>query len=424
MSVSLERSAEKQVISALQSFRVVAVVGPRQAGKTTLARIIGERKPLRTFVTLDDLGALAAARADPHGFIRGLRLPVTIDEVQRAPDLLVAIKREVDQSRTAGNFLLTGSADPHAVAAVRETLAGRMAMIPLRPLTWSERVAHPHWNPVPLLLDCRSARDAAALFPTSAPDTDLGEEVPLGGFPEPALHLRPDARSAWHDEFVRTYIERDVPLLVRPDDIAAFLRLVRVAASATGSLLNISDFARDAGVAHDTARRWLSVLQSTFLTDLLPPYWRNVRKRLVKTPKLHFVDTALAMSLLGLEDWNATVPLGLSGALTESWVHHHLRVHLATAGRRLSLHFFRSAAGEECDFVIESGRQLIPIEVKASSTVAERDARGVRAFRNLFPREAPFGLILYPGSHAFPAAEGVLAVPMAAFLRGEGASRE
>ncbi|MFH1724047.1 MAG: AAA family ATPase, partial [Elusimicrobiota bacterium] len=183
------RTAQESVQRALKAFRVVLITGPRQAGKTTLARLLGEGRPRRAFVSLDDLTALSSAKSDPQGFIRNLPLPVTIDEIQRAPDLLLPIKRQVDERRRPGDFLLTGSADPMAVQSVTESLAGRMAMIPLRPLTWAERLKRPGWNPLARVLKCRTAKAVAAAFPASPyGQTRLDREVLMGGFPEPALH--------------------------------------------------------------------------------------------------------------------------------------------------------------------------------------------------------------------------------------------
>jgi hypothetical protein len=415
------RSAEALVRTALRTFRVVAIVGPRQAGKTTLAQLLGTGAPRRSYVTFDDLAALAAARADPQGFVRALPLPVTIDEVQRAPEVLLAIKRQVDEHAGRGAFLLTGSAEPEAVQRVRETLAGRIALVPLRPLTWAERLKRPEWNPLVALGRCRNARAVAAVFSRSPyPTTSLDREVLRGGFPEPALRLSARQRAAWFEQYTRTYLERDVALLMRTGNFATFLRLVHLAAAATGTALNIADLARDAAVSHDTANRWLAVMRATFLADTLPPYWRNVRKRLTKTPKLHFVDTGLAAHLLDLHSWPQAMKLNLAGALTESWVHHHLKAFAALAPGTPSLYFFRTANGEECDFVV-AGERLVPLEVKMTETPTPRDVAGVRTFIELFASQAPFGLLLYPGPHVVPLGERIVALPMSAFLTGPGA---
>ena len=243
----------------------------------------------------------------------------------------------------------------------------------------------------------------------------------LGGFPEPVLHLAgAEARRMWHDQFVATYVERDVPAFVKLDEVTTFLRFARLIAAATATLVNASRIARDVGVANDTIRRWLSVMATTFVAETIPPYWRNIRKRLVKSPKLHFVDSGLAASLLGVEDWEQAQRLNLAGALTETWVFQHLRVFGATAARRTNLHHFRSHAGDECDFVVESNARLVPIEVKVAETPRPRDAAGLGAFLNLIPEEAPFGVLLYGGAEIIPMADRIVAIPFSTFLGGLG----
>ena len=202
---TLRRNLEERVRGALRTFRVVAIVGPRQAGKTTLARLVGESRVRRHFVSLDDLSLLAAARSDPQGFVRGLRLPVTIDEVQRVPELLLAVKQQVDVEPRPGDFLLTGSADPQSIQRLKESRAGRMAMLPLRPLTWAERLGRAAWNPLSALARIKDIRELAGLFQQSEySPTHLDVEVALGGFPEPVLRLKPRQRTDWHQQFVKT----------------------------------------------------------------------------------------------------------------------------------------------------------------------------------------------------------------------------
>lgn len=418
----LDRSAAEALSRDLRIFPAVCIVGPRQAGKTTLARRMSGTGGPRTFVTLDEAQVLAQARGDPEGFIEGLSLPAAVDEIQRAPDLLLPIKRRVDEGAKPGSFLLTGSADPHAVQAVRDSLAGRLAMVPLRPLTWAERVGRPAWNPIDRLMTCRTVRDAAAVFgPSPHPAAKLDREVLLGGFPVPVVRLRKEAeRARWHEVYVNTYIERDVPVFVRPDDISTFLRFVRLAAATTGGLVNLANLARDAEVSHDTARRWLDVLRTTYVIETLFPWGRNIRHRLAKAPKVHMADTGLAAGLLGIRDWTQADVLGLAGGLVESWVWHHLAVFASVAARRCDVHTFRTREGDECDFVLE-GERLIPIEVKSSRSPSFRDTTGLLTFLDLVPKEAPFGLLLYRGETVFSLGDRVLAVPMSAFLAGERA---
>ncbi len=416
--MSLNRQLRRRLQKDLETFRVVCITGARQTGKTTLAKQFTQDQG-RHYVTLDDLAALSAAKTDPQGFIAGLRPPVTIDEIQRSPELLLPIKSAVDNSEARGQFLLTGSSDPLAAQTVKETLAGRMAMVPLRPLTWAERLGRPDFNPLARLRLCQTPRQVADAFASdSYAPTPLDQEVLLGGFPEPVLRLEAERRPGWHDEYLRTVLERELPLFVRLDDVAAFIRYVRLLAGTTGNLINLARLARDAGVSTDTSGRWLSILQSMFLAETLHPHWTNLKKRLTKCPKVHWTDTGMAAALLGVRDWDQAQRLGLSGPFTESWVHHHLRAFAADLGAAVALFFFRSTAGEECDALIAFGSILIPLEVKTSQTPTRRDASGLTAFLKLHPGSAPFGILLYPGTRLIPLSAKVLAIPMSAFLAG------
>ncbi len=417
-SKELERAVRVRVSRALETFRVVAIVGPRQSGKTTLARSFAG--PTRKLVSLDDLSVLSAARRDPTGFVRSLPVPVIIDEFQRAPDILLAIKHEVDSRRAPGMYLLTGSAEPSAIGQVRETLAGRIALVVLGGLTWAEVAGNPEWNPLERLTSLRSAREVLEVFGGSAQVTPLDELVNAGGFPEPVLHLSEDQRALWFDEFSRTYLERDVPQFVRLDDVYPFLRFVRAMAASTGTILNLAEVARDVGVSHNTADRWNSVLQSTFLVQELKPYWRNVRKRLAKAPKIHFLDTGLAMSLSGVNNLQQARRLNAAGAVVETWAFQMLRAFAALLPQRAALHTFRTVDQTECDVVLETSQGLFPIEVKSGLTVTHADAKGAQTFLDLFPAEAPFGIVLHAGTTAVPLSEKVVALPMASLFRGEG----
>lgn len=398
---------------SLREFPVTTVLGLRQVGKTTLARRAGAE---RTYVTFDDLGALAAARRDPQGFLAGLPRPVTVDEVQRVPELLLAIKREVDRRPRAGQFLLTGSAQVETRRSVSDTLAGRASMLRLRPMTWSEAAGRPAWNAVEALFSCRSASEAAVRFARSRP-LDASRTL-AGGIPLPMLRRKGTARGRWFDQYRSSYIERDVPPLVRIEEVATFVRYLTLAAIRTGQVTHHSALAQESGVSGDTGLRWFGVLQATFLADLVSPYWRNLGKRLVKSPKVHFGDAGLAAHLAGLRSWSEAVRLGMAGALLETLVAQHLLVFLSAGRRPAQLFHYRTHAGAEVDFVVERDRSLLPIEVKLSSTVGSGDLRGLRSFLSDFGRAARFGVILYGGTEAVPLGRGIVALPLAAFLEG------
>jgi predicted AAA+ superfamily ATPase len=398
---------------ALSEFPVTTVVGLRQVGKTTLSREAG---PGRAFVTLDDLTALGAARRDPQGFLDALPRPVTIDEIQRVPELLLAIKREVDGKRRAGDFLLTGSARIEMRRGVKETLAGRAALLRLRPMTWAEADGRPQWNAIDKLLGCRSASDAIRRFGTAPPFHS--ERVLAGGLPVPILSRRGGAsRGRWFDQYRSSYVERDVPPLLRVEEVSAFLRYLTLVAARTSQTSSFASLSRDAGVSPDTGLRWFGVLEATFLVDPLQPYWRNIGKRLVKSPKIHLGDTGLAARMLDVRDWKDAVRQNLAGALLETLVAQHALAFSDSGKRPSKVFHFRSHSGMEVDLVVERGNRLLPIEVKSASTVQPADLRGVLSFLKDFST-APFGVVLYGGAESLPVARGVVALPLTRFLAG------
>ena len=238
---TLRRSLQEPLVRALKQFRVVAVVGARQVGKSTIVRTL----PDRHYVTLDDLGALSAAAADPHGFVERLPIPATIDEVQRVPELLLAIKAAVDHERRPGAFLITGSSRLDTLRGIRESLAGRVALLTLRPMTHLELSGAPDSDPIGRLFECADVKGVVSHFSAiGLGRLDVARAVLAGGFPEPAIHLEGRERGAWFREYRKSYVERDVPAVVRIDDVPAFLRFLTACAATTARLFNVTDIAR------------------------------------------------------------------------------------------------------------------------------------------------------------------------------------
>ncbi|HVK88955.1 MAG TPA: ATP-binding protein [Kofleriaceae bacterium] len=409
----LKRSAAARLDEHLETFRVTAVTGARQIGKSTLVASL----PGRTYVTLDDVGVLASASRDPVGFIAGLPPPVTIDEIQRVPELLLAIKQRVDRDRTRGQYVLTGSSRLDTLRGIRESLAGRTATLELGPLTWPERRGTPDASPVDTLFDLATVKEAVAAYAAIRDVRRVeGRDVLDGGFPEPVLELPARARTAWFREYIKTYIERDVPAIVHVADVPAFIRFVTACATTSASLLNTSELARDLGIAVDTVRRWIGVLETTFVAHRLTPFARNIRTRLVKSPKLFLADTGLMAALLGITDWHDAVRRNLTGPLVETWFHQQLHALCALATDPVELSFFRTHGQVEVDFVLERAGRLVPLEIKAGATVRPGDARGIEAFIEHFPRAATFGLVLHMGEALHPVTQHAAAVPLGTFL--------
>ncbi len=369
----LRRAIEPTVLRMASQFRALTLTGPRQSGKTTLARQLFADK---AYFALDRPDVQSLLRADPLGGLGRLPGGAILDEVQAMPEILPYVRALVDQEPTPGRFVLTGSQNLALTARVSESLAGRTAVLELLPLS------------------------AAELSAGHALPSDWLELVWRGGFP--ALWASDSDADAWHGSYAATYLERDVRQLSHVGDLRTFGAFLRLAAARTGTLLNLADLARDAGVAHSTATAWLSVLEASYFCTLLPPWHANPSKRLVKAPKLHATDTGMVCNLLGLRTPQALWQNPLRGALVESWVVGELRKAWLNRGRRPDLYHFRTQTGAELDIVVVDGARCTAIEVKSSATVVGEDfAKVERALDLLAQTRAdlaePSAVLVYGG---------------------------
>jgi uncharacterized protein len=379
----------------------VIVTGARQTGKSTLAEHLGG--PSRVFRSLDDWDVREAARRDPDRLVAGAA-PVTLDEVQREPDLLLAIKRAIDRDRVPGRFLLTGSANLLLMRRVSESLAGRASYLTLWPMSrleqrgegrcgrWEALLAQPEPDWLPMLGDAAAARE------------DWRGWAQRGGFPTPALQLHEArARDIWFDGYVQTYLERDLQDLAQIASLPDFRRLMRAASLRTGQLLNQTELGRDTGLAQPTVHRWLNLLETSYRLVRLPAYAVNRTKRLIKSPKLYWGDTGLGLYLAG-----AQPPTGVH---LENLILGDLLVWRDARLGRAELGYWRTTTGEEVDFVVETDTGLLPIEVKATRRPTLADATHLRAFRAEYGSAARAGLLLHDGEQLEWLAPDVLAAP-------------
>ncbi len=400
----LPRAAAPALERAMRAAPVVVLLGARQTGKTTLVRSL-PRLAGRPYLTLDDFDLRAQAQADPEAVVA--RAPaLVLDEVQRAPDLLVAVKRAVDRDRgrRPGRFVLTGSANLLMLQRIGETLAGRAVYVTLWPFTRRERLGLGRAGAWGDLVRSPFARWRDILEAKAGPREDWREAVSLGGFPVPAHELADaDTRALWFSGYVQTYLERDLQTLRAVENLADFRRLMRAGCLRLGSLLNQTELGRDVGVSQPQVHRFLNLLEASYLAIRLPGYAANRTKRLIKAPKLYWCDTALALHLAG-----ETAP---RGAHLENLVLVDLLAWRDVQPRRPEILYWRTAAGQEVDFVIESGKRLVPVEVKAAARVLPADARGLDAFLDEYPDRTDGALLLYDGTDTFPLARRVLAVP-------------
>lgn len=410
---SIPRALHQPVASSLAEFAAVLLVGARQVGKSTLAGQLVEEGILVANATLDDAAVLAAAQFDPQGFVAGLAHGTAIDEVQRVPDLLRAIKLAIDRDRRRGRFLLTGSANVLSLPSTTESLAGRAALLELDGLSLAEIDGR---DPPLGLLDVLFGNQKwpAAMELLRALTSPLSparqrELVFFGGFPEVALRRSATFHERWFRSYFSLYVERDARDLARIPDVAAFGQLFRLVASASGQLANMAQLGSDARIDQRTASRYLQLLELTFHVNRLPPWFRNVRKKLVKTPKLYMRDSGFACHLLGITEPSQLEGHRSAGSLWETWVLGELRKLLALA-YGVDLTFFRVHAAAEIDFVMQRGDVLAAVEVKAGQTVGPDDFRGIRALRELVGKELR-GLVLYGGNEVVSFGEGLAAVP-------------
>ena len=404
MSSYLPRHAAGLLERALGAFPVVVLMGARQTGKSTLART----EPFladRLYLTLDDPETHERARQAPRDMVRSAPR-LTLDEVQREPELLLAVKRAVDEDRPRrnGRFLLTGSANLLLMQRVSETLAGRATYVNLWPLCRRERLGRGKpgiWSD----LLATPVADWPGLFESrdEAP-ADWQTVVRTSGYPTPAVDLGgDDARSLWFDGYIRTYLERDLQSLAAVGNLVDFRRLMRVASHRLGGLINQADIGRDLQMPRTTVQRYFNLLETSFQLVRLPPYSVNRGKRLVKSPKLYWSDPALALWLSGAN--------AVSGEHLENLVLADLRVWRDGQEPAPDVLFWRTTTDREVDLVVEAGDRLTAIEVKAAATPGLADTRGLRLFRQEYPEQFAGGLLLHGGRDMQWMAEGVLAVP-------------
>jgi len=398
---TLPRLVEPALAERLRAMPAVVVTGARQTGKSTLAaeRVRGARR----YATLDDLDVLDAARRDPEALVGGSDA-VTLDEVQREPGLLAAVKRAIDRKRTPGRFLLTGSANLLLMRQVSESLAGRASYLTLWPMTRREQRGEGRAGRWEELLAVRDDEWLDLLSAGGEKPEDWRALARRGGFPTPALQLGgAKERAIWFDGYVRTYLERDLQDLAAISALPDFRRLMRAACLRLGQLLNQTELGRDAALPQATVHRWLNLLEISYLLVRLPAYAVNRTKRLIKAPKLYWGDTGVALHLTGQEE--------PGGAHLENLVLHDLLAWRDARLERAELGYWRTVNGEEVDLVIETGGRLLPIEVKASARPRLRDATHLRTFRREYGRKARAGLLLHTGGTLEWLAPDVLAVP-------------
>ena len=373
----IPRAATPTLERLAKGFPVIVISGPRQSGKTTLAKSVFSHK---TYVSLENPDERAFAQEDPKRFLQRFPDGAVLDEVQRCPELLSWLQGLVDERGIMGDFVLTGSAQFDLMAGVTQSLAGRAARVELLPLSATELAA------------------------TQQAPADLNSALFQGGYP--ALYDRKLTPQDWFANYIATYLERDVRQLITVRDLSQFQTFVKMCAARSGQLLNLTSLGADCGVSSVTAKHWLSVLEASYIVTLLQPHHRNFGKRLVKAPKLYFCDVGLAAWLLGIRDVSTLDTHSARGALFETYVVSELTKQRLNAGQPRDLYFWRDSAGNEVDVLIESAQGLQAIEIKSGSTFASDWSSGLKKWNKVAGEESLQPSLVYGGTQSY-AREGV-----------------
>jgi hypothetical protein len=410
----IERSITGRLLEALADTPVVFLAGARQTGKSTLARALATGPHPAQYLTLDDAAVMAAAHRDPAGFIAGIEGNVVLDEVQRVPELSLAIKAEVDRRRVPGRFFLTGSANVLLLPAVAQALAGRIEVCTLWPLSIGE------------LGGVREGFIDAAFSPSTpkAPDgapsrAELAARIARGGFPEVQDRRSPGRRDAWFSSYLSTIMQRDVRDLSVIEGLAQLPHLLSLVAARNGAPLNAADLSRSAAVPQTTLKRYLALLETLFLVHRVPAWSANLTTRLVKAPRLYVTDSGVAAHLAGADEARLAGDPSFLGPFLEGLVVGELLKQSTWSDTAVRLFHFRTHAGREVDLVLEDAAgRLVAVEVKAAATLAVSDVAGIQTFAALAGPRFHRGIVLYAGREVIPFAANIHALPLPALWQG------
>lgn len=379
----IKRTLSSSLLESARNNPVVFITGPRQSGKTTLAKM---SFPEYRYVSLEDLDQRQFAAEDPRGFLETYNGFVILDEIQRVPELLSYIQTEVDRDDTAGRFILTGSQQLLLMQKVGQTLAGRAALHQLLPFSLSELIGAPPIDPFRIDEMNKAGKK---------PDYSLEQILHQGLYPR--IYDKNLPAHKWLGDYYRMYVERDVRDVLKIGNLDAFQRFVRLCAGRCSQLLNLSSLANDCGITHPTAKQWISVLQASFIVTLISPHHANFSKRMIKSPKLYFLDTGLLCYLLRIRDSEDLKTHAMRGAIFESFTVSEIHKSFAHIGEEPPLYFWRDRTGHEVDLIIDLGQKVIPVEMKSSRTIASDFFNGLRYWLSLKGNTQTSGVLIYGG---------------------------
>jgi predicted AAA+ superfamily ATPase len=405
----IARNITSVIIEALSDTPVVFLRGARQTGKTTLVKELAKSSHPANYITLDSAGTLSAASSDPEGFIRGLDKPVIIDEVQRVPQLLSAIKQDVDRDWKPGRYILTGSSNVLTIPRVSESLAGRMEVVTLWPFSQGE-IEGKKEKFIDILFSGKPHFQYAANSMQN-----LMRRITTGGYPEPVKRKEEKRRAAWFDSYLTTIVERDIKDLANIQDKSVVPRLLKFLAARVSTIRDQSEISRSAGIPNSSVVRHMSMLEMVFLIQTLPAWTANLSKRVIKSPRLLFTDTGLASFLAGLNSDHLERNHTLAGNLFENFIGSELRKQATWCQSRTSLYHFRTRTGQEVDLILEDrAGNFCGIEVKLSATAAAKHFDALKFLQKDVGERFVAGITLYTGDQIIPFGKNLFAVPVSA----------
>lgn len=402
----IERKIKPQLMAALSDSPVVLIHGARQTGKSTLVKSVAEDDYPAKYITFDDSSILSAAHNNPHDFISGYQENLIIDEVQRAPEIFLAIKSSVDKNRKSGKFILTGSANVLLLPKISESLAGRMEILRLFPLAQNE-ISESKKN----LVEEFSKNNFNPNF--SATSDNLINKVLSGGFPEMLTRKERKRQKAWFNSYITTILQRDVRDIANIEKLNDLPKLLRLFASRAGTLLNYAEFSRSSAIPQTTLKRYVSLFEAIFMIQIVPAWSGNLSKRLIKTPKLYLNDTGLLSHLISFDPERIITDALMWGRILENFVLMEMLKQTSWSDLILSLYHYRTASGQEIDFIIErSDGKLIAVEVKATSKIESKDFNHIKAFEDETKDKFLRGILFYTGSEIIPFSKNLFAMPI------------
>ncbi len=407
----IHRNIKANLIEALDFSPVVLLNGARQTGKSTLAQMIADERGMH-YITLDDFTIQQSIIQDPTGFLASYKKPLVIDEVQRVPDLFLAIKASVDKNRKAGRYLLTGSANVLMLPKISESLAGRMVILTLMPFSHDEL----NGKRSGFINKIYNKGFSTGRYPGS-PRDELINHILMGGYPEITKLATPKKRALWFKSYTTTILQRDIRDLANIEKLHEMPHILSLLAVNSSSMLNISNLSRDLGLQQMTLKRYLSLLEATFLLKHLPAYFANINKRLIKAPKLYLNDSGLLSFFLGITPQALNFNNKPAGQMFENYIYGELLKQISWNDEMINLFYFRTTAGKEVDFVLENQQgKLIGIEVKLADSIQQKDFAGLHELAKLSGNRFKCGYVLYTGKELIPFGKNMFCLPASAIF--------